>query len=94
MLHNYALHSKKYDLIHVKLTNIKFLVECLEGQIFVQDCYNELLQVIRDHQNQLYDRCQQSLTQASKSLAVLSPEVLDQCKDHKDDFSELYNILV
>lgn len=51
MLRNYALHSKKYDLIQIKLTNLKFLVGCLTGQVFVQDSYNELIQEIRDYLN-------------------------------------------
>ena len=65
MLQNYALKSKKYDIIQEKLTNIKFLVSCLTGQVFIQDCYNELIQVIRDYLNQLYDSCKQSFAHAS-----------------------------
>lgn len=35
MLQKYALPEKKYDLKKVKLDNIKSLVECLTGQVFI-----------------------------------------------------------
>ena len=74
----FALHSKKYDLIEVKLTNLKFLIKCLTGQVFVQDCYNELIEMMRDYMNELYNSCKQSFDQASKSLEVLSSEILEE----------------
>ena len=51
MLQKYALPEKKYDLIKVKLDNIKSLVECLTGQVFIKDCFNEVVQILRDHMN-------------------------------------------
>ena len=78
MLHHYALKSKKYDIIQVKLTNVKFLVGCLTGQILIHDCYNELIQVVRDYLNQMYDSCQQFFAHASQSIGILSSETLEE----------------
>ena len=57
LLQKFALPSKKYDLVRDKLENIKSLVKSLTGQVFIEDCFNEIVQVLKDHQNQLYEEC-------------------------------------
>ena len=43
MLQKYALPSEKYDLVRAKLEDIKALVDSLTGQVFIQDCYDEVI---------------------------------------------------
>ena len=57
MLQKFALPAQKYDLVRDKLENIKALVASLTGQVFIQDCFDEIVRVLKDHMIQFHDDC-------------------------------------